>query len=754
MASGDGEPGDPEGRAGGHAELVERLRAVAAAAAGVVSADRLDTLQDVVREQLRRVVPFDAFTFGLYDAETGLIHFEAGRDGDLALTRHDMPVAATPSEQVIRSRRSLLIRRSDDPRAHGATLTGTDRRSESVIRTPIMTSDEVLGVISVQSYTPDRYTAEDIELLETMAALAATAILNIRHLDERRAAEAALRQSQQQTQRLAARLRAAADLAAGLVQAKSLHTLQAVMRDACAQVIPLDYCTLGLYDPETDSLRYEESVDAGRPVEGPEVLPVGGTPGEHVLRERRSMLTRRSTDPAAQGAAIVGTGRRSESAIRTPVVAGDRVLGLVSVQSYTPDLYDDQDVEVLEAMAALAATAILNMEYLHQQEALEAQLRQAHKMEAIGRLAGGIAHDFNNLLTTIQGNIALVLSDLTDDDALRLELKEIEAAADRAARLTRQLLAFGRQQVLLPQELDLNRQIEQVRGLSLRVLPSNIRLRTRLDPLIGLVKADPGQIDQVLLNLVVNARDAIPDGGTIEIETRNLQVSDAEAPAQAPLTPGDYVVVEVHDTGVGMDEWTLNNAFEPFFSTKPSGQGTGLGLATVQGIIEQSGGHIRAESTPGEGSRFTVHLPRVEASLETTVARPQPDPAARGTETLLLVEDERPVRDLARRVLERCGYTVVEAADGQEALDLFARNTTRVDLLLTDVMMPRMGGHALAASLRASEPSLRVLFMSGYAGDMIHDHQALTGPTSFIQKPFTPRLLARAVRTALDRPVL
>ncbi len=389
---------------------------------------------------------------------------------------------------------------------------------------------------------------------------------------------------------------------------------------------------------------------------------------------------------------------------------------------------------------------------------LEAQLRQSQKqkMEAIGRLAGGVAHDFNNLLTAINGWGEILLQELPPDDYRRQFAEEITRAGERAAELTRQLLAFGRRQVLAPKVLDLNATVTGMHKMLTRLIGENIQLVTELDPNLGRVKADPGQLEQVIMNLCVNARDAMPAGGTLAITTSNVVVSDHAPYPGRPgnLKPGAYVMLAISDTGIGMDAETQARLFEPFFTTKAQGEGTGLGLATVYGIITQSGGHIDVQSRPGHGTTFRIYLPQVATPAEQQVARPQAEDPARGTETILLVEDEDGVRALARGALERHGYTIIEACDGEDALARYVRHTGRVALLLTDIIMPRMSGPDLAQRIQAMQPDIRVLYISGYTDSTLVHESVATESVAFLQKPFTPDALARKVREVLDRPAL
>src|SRR5438128_5542081 len=380
---------------------------------------------------------------------------------------------------------------------------------------------------------------------------------------------------------------------------------------------------------------------------------------------------------------------------------------------------------------------------------LEQQLRQAQKMEAVGRLAGGIAHDFNNILTAITGHADLLLEDLGHHDPRRADVDEIRRSAERAAGLTRQLLAFSRQQVLQPKVVDLNALVLDMDKLLRRLIGEDVELATVLDPTLGRVTADPGQLEQVIVNLAVNARDAMPQGGKLTLETRNIDLDSSYTLEHSLVKPGPYVQLTVSDSGIGMDEETQAHAFEPFFTTKPRGQGTGLGLAMVYGTVKQSGGFIWVYSEPGRGATFKIYLPRVDAPVESAAPPAPVERPPRGSETVLLAEDEPAVRAIARQALERQGYTVLAAPSGADALALAAQHGATIHLLLTDVVMPGMSGRDLADRLTAQRPSIRVLYISGYTDNAIVRHGMLEPGLAYLQKPLRPDALVRKVREAL-----
>jgi two-component system, cell cycle sensor histidine kinase and response regulator CckA len=392
-----------------------------------------------------------------------------------------------------------------------------------------------------------------------------------------------------------------------------------------------------------------------------------------------------------------------------------------------------------------------SLEDISERKGLEEQLRHSQKMEAIGRLAGGVAHDFNNKLTVITMHSDLMRLSLKAGDPLLRRIEEIKKAGESATSLTRQLLAFSRRQVLQFRLINLNSIIADMEKMLRRVIGEHIGLQTLLQPEAHSVKADPGQIEQVIMNLAVNASDAMPKGGRLTIETRNVFLDDAYASTHMAVQPGPYVLLTVTDTGTGMDEETKEHIFEPFFTTKELGRGSGLGLSTVYGIIEQSGGHIQVSSAIGSGTTFKIYLPRAESTEEVRRGSSMTE-WTQGTETILLTEDEEIVRNLAREVLVMQGYHVLEAASGDVAVQLCERHQGKIDLLLTDVVMPGMSGREVSAQVTSMRPEVRVIYMSGYTDDMIVHHGVLNEGQDFIQKPFSPNTLVQKVREVLDRP--
>jgi two-component system cell cycle sensor histidine kinase/response regulator CckA len=382
----------------------------------------------------------------------------------------------------------------------------------------------------------------------------------------------------------------------------------------------------------------------------------------------------------------------------------------------------------------------------------EEHLRQAQKMEAVGRLAGGIAHDFNNALAVIKSFSQFLIEDLDPDDRRRSDVREIAKAADRAAAMTRKLLAFGRKQVLQPKPLDLNAIVAGMGPTLRRMLGAGeVTVTMDLDPTARVIEADPGQIEQVILNLAANARDAMPKGGTVTIRTRNEALERANAKWE--VRPGAYTLLSISDTGIGMDETTKAHLFEPYFTTKEQGKGsTGLGLSTVYGIIKQSSGHVWVDSAPGQGTTFRIYMPHATSRDSLPTVSPRPHVAAAGQETILLVDDEEALRIAARRMLQRAGFTVIQASDGADALRVLAEHTGPVHALVTDVVMPGVGGPELVRRLRDVRPDLPTLFISGYTEEGVRTQGVLHPDAAYLEKPFSPEDLIRKVREMLAGP--
>jgi PAS domain S-box-containing protein len=410
---------------------------------------------------------------------------------------------------------------------------------------------------------------------------------------------------------------------------------------------------------------------------------------------------------------------------------------------------------VMNAKGEVENLVIVNRD-IGERRRLEEQLRQSQKMDAIGRLSGGVAHDFNNLLGVIIGYAEILQERIAETDSMRAPVDQIIKAGNRASSLTKQLLAFSRQQVLEPKILLLNAVVSDTEKMLRRLIGEDIELLTSLDPALGKIRADQGQVEQVIMNLAVNARDAMPEGGRLVIETSNFEIDDKFARRYAyPVLPGSYVLLTVSDNGIGMDSTTQQRIFEPFFTTKEKGKGTGLGLSTVYGVVKQSGGYIDVVSARGKGTTFNIYLPRVgENVVEAKTLGPERPEELRGTETILVAEDEDTLRALTRHLLELYGYRVLEACDGSQALHMSEQTTDEIHALLTDVVMPGISGRILADQLKQKRPNVKVVFMSGYTGQRVGEKDILEPGSLFLQKPFTREGLARKIREALDVPAV
>jgi signal transduction histidine kinase len=514
----------------------------------------------------------------------------------------------------------------------------------------------------------------------------------------------------------------------------------------CAQILAqhLDLALAGVWTLDGDAKILELRASAGTCTGLSEThsrVPLGQAEIGLIAEERRPHVTSavledpRTSDPAW------ATREGLVAFVGHPLLVEGRLVGVAAAFARAP-----LEGLALDGFAAAAGEIAQCIERKRVEQALhesEEQVRQLQKIEAVGRLAGGLAHDFNNLLTVITGHSQLLLRQLPLVDPLRGGLDVIERTATRAGRLTMQLLAFSRKQILAPAVLNLNDAVPGMAEMLQRLIGEDITLTFNPAPALGRVTVDPGQLEQVVINLVVNARDAMPNGGRITVETANVELNEDSARWHVGVGPGSYVMLAVSDTGTGMDTETRAHIFEPFFTTKALGKGTGLGLATVYGIVRQSGGNIRVESAPGAGSTFTIYLPRVEGVLEQAVEVVTTLPAG-GSETVLVVEDQNEVRALVQRILEEFGYVVLSAGEIADAFRIVERHGGPIHLLLTDMVMPEMNGVQLAERLVPLRPEMAVLYMSGYTDYAIVNHGC------FIQKPFTPDALARKVRAVLD----
>ena len=618
-----------------------------------------------------------------------------------------------------------------------------DSGAGSALAVPLRVKGRIVGTLGVLDRPGRAFSEADAALLQTFADQAAIALENARLLEEVQARHA--------------RLEDLLNVARELSRIQPVATLLDSIAQACGRLLDTD--SVGVRLVEGDELVMTGAWGTAAEVMTTPRIKIGQSLTGVVAATGEPLLV---MDPADDPRLIVA----HREAIRrlgyrcwlgVPIKAGERVLGVMSLRTERPEGFSQGDMAVATAFASQAAVTLENARlYQEAQRAYDElsrtqhQLTQAQKMEAVGQLAGGIAHDFNNLLTVITGRSELALARLPPGDALRREIELISTTAERAADLTRQLLAFSRKQMIQLRVVDLNAVVGGMASMLTRLIGETIELVTVPGPALGRVKADPGQIEQVIMNLAVNARDAMPGGGRLTIQTANREL-DAASAARLDARPGPCVMLAVTDTGIGMDAETRARIFEPFFTTKDVGKGTGLGLSTVDGIVSQHGGCLDVGSEPGRGTTFRMYLPRLD---DTQAAAPSPkrEEAPRGQETILLVEDDDAVRDLAREVLAGLGYTVLHASRPGEALAAAERHSGTIHLLLTDVVMPEMSGRALAHHLLRLRPGMGVLFMSGYTDTALGQHGILDAGTVLLHKPFTPVALARKVRAVLDAP--
>ena len=641
------------------------------------------------------VLGWDACSLDLYFAELDMVQAVVSMDRMGNGPPIDVPhaYASGPpgpmTRKVLAEGAQLILRDAAEPASEGLTPFGAvSRPSASLMFVPVRHGEQVTGILSVQSYTPRAYLAGDLAMLQTLADHCGSAL-------ERLRIEEALRESQAQLQR---------------AESAALVMTAHIGLDGSWRKVPSTLCELLGYTEDELLARNVADVTHAEDVEG---------------------------DLAQRQRLIAGKARSYDLMLRLLRRDG-RVVWVYANNS------------VVQNAAGAPLYFLTYIRDMSERMILEEQLRQAQKMEAVGQLAGGVAHDFNNLLTAIIGNSELLLRSIEAEDQRRLDVLEINRAAHRAATLTRQLLAFSRKQVLQPRVVDLNAVVTELTTMLRRIIGEHVELRLELEPALGRVLADPGQLEQVITNLSLNARDAMPSGGRLTIRTANVETASVPLPGpEAAHLLGPLVEVSVMDNGVGMDERTQARLFEPFFTTKGLGRGTGLGLATVYGIVRQSGGHIRVSTRLDHGSTFTVYLPMAEGIPDAAVETSAWSETPRGTGTVLVVEDEDAVRYLACRVLRGNGFRVLEAGSPAAALRMAREQSRPVDLLVTDVVMPGLSGPELAERLVAAWPDLKVLYITGYAEEAIQRRGALPAGGALLEKPFTAQQLAERVRLAL-----
>jgi GAF domain-containing protein/DNA-binding response OmpR family regulator len=721
-------------------------------ARGIGACLDLKTILHRVAEAARELCRSESARVTLRDpgAETpgGRPRGDPGRERD----RSCVEAGPDSGDQMLKTGRPFrTVRPAQDGGAtDGAAAAGADGLVAEMV-VPILSEEQVEGLLYVENRAVDRcapraFTDRDEAILSRLADQAAVAIRNARlHAGQK------IR---------AARLATLTRLNRVISSSLDTDTVLREIASAAAALTAVPVVSFWVADEATRTLEIRAFSNGEVARDFPLRTLRFGEAAPGWVAEHRAEL--RIDDAHADDRTPAGSWWRRHglrSFLGIPIVFEGSLVGVLSLSDRKPFRLGPDDERLLESFVAQAGAAIRNARlYEERTQAYEEltriqeRLTQAQKMDAVGRLAGGVAHDFNNLLTVILGRGQILMRRLPADDPLYRHVALIQATADRAATLTQQLLAFSRKQAVQPRVLDLNAVVTGIEKMLRRLIGEDIDLVTVPDPALDRFRCDPGQVEQVLLNLAVNARDAMPRGGRLTLETQNVTLDAAYVRLHPDAQPGAYVMLAVSDTGVGMDAATRAHLFEPFFTTKGEGRGTGLGLATVYSVVKQAEGHIAVYSEPGCGSTFKVYFPRVRDAADAPVPDPAPAESPTGSETLLLVEDEDGLRDLAREILETQGYTVLESRHPGDALALSEQYPGPIHLVLTDVVMPEMSGRGLADQLTAARPEIRVLYMSGYTDDAIVRHGVLEPGTAFVQKPFTPDALTRKIREVLDSP--
>jgi signal transduction histidine kinase len=749
-------------------DKVAQLEALHNISVAMSSTLETEAVLQFIVEQAVTLVDAASCSVLLPDEKTVELVFHAAADGAVGMR---VPAGQGIAARVLREATpQIVVDVTADPDYYDGIAQACNLPTHSLLAVPLLVGDKVIGVLEAVNKRQGRFTDQDRNLFVTLASHAATAIQNARLYAEAQ-------------KELAARVRAEQLLhalnEASLAMERAL-TQQEIFEAVAEEIKHLGFfCTVFLIDESQSKLLpygFSYSPKAVKAAEKLLGLSADGfvIPIENVdafrrcIREKQTVyvedveaVTRQLLpEPLKRFAGQIVKILKTPKGINAPLIVEDEVIGLFTVQS--EGLIGD-DMPVITAfahqMAAVWRKARLLQDLEHSLEELQrtqAQFVQAQKMEAVGRLAGGVAHDFNNMLTVINGYAELTQFKLSTDDPCQNWVEKILGSTQSAVAVVRQLLAFSRREAARPVVLNLNGAITESLSFLDRIIGEDVEQITRLAPDLAPVHADPGQIEQILMNLAVNARDAMPDGGKLKIETANVALDAGYAKDHAEIDPGEHVLLKISDTGIGMDDQVLAHIFEPFFTTKPKGQGTGLGLATVYGIVGQHGGHIQVDSQPGRGTTFCIYFPVYRHSRETRpeeTAGPHALEVAQpmGVETLLLAEDETPVREMIQESLEECGYTVLSASDARQATELFQANRDQVALLISDVVMPDAGGPTLYQSLTEEAPHLKVLFLSGYTGDIIRGRGVLQD-APFLPKPFSLIDLTRKVRQVLDTP--
>jgi two-component system cell cycle sensor histidine kinase/response regulator CckA len=701
-----------------------------------------EQVYQAVHRAAARLMPAEAFVIVLHDETSGENRAVYLFDKGGRWPAHRMSADQGLSGQVIATGHSQLIQDFSPDTSPQAMQFGESEPVRCILAVPLRLGDKVIGMISTQSYRPRAYSPDDQTLLEMLAAHAAAALENARLFDE----------TQRRNRELTLLNRV---IAASVAGQATEQILEVVCRElALAFDVPQSAAAL-FNEQKTQAVVVAEYLAPGRPSAMGEIIPAAGNPGsQHLLKYKTPLvIDDAQIDPRQAPIRDLMRRRGTVSLLLLPLIVTGQVVGSLGVDAVEQRAFSTEEVNLAQRVAEQVSGVLARTRLEEERQKLEDQFLQAQKLEAVGRLAGGIAHDFNNLLTVIYLSSRLLERKLWPEDPLWEHVQRIQDAGQRATNLTRQLLAFSRREIVEPHLLNLNEVVANLDKMLRRLIGEDIELITNLPRDLWPIKIDPSQMDQVILNMVVNARDAMPMGGSLAIETANVVLDSAYTAHRLGVEAGEYVMLAVSDSGEGMDEEVKAHLFEPFFTTKEAGKGTGLGLATVHGIVKQNNGHIWVYSEPGLGTTFKIYLPHISEGTRAPSDLPAPGMAARGVETVLLVEDETDVRELIRDILIAQGYQVLTAGDGVEALQVAREYDGPIHLLLTDVVMPQLSGRELAEELRLSRPAMHVLYTSGYTDNAMMRYGVLTEDIHFLSKPFELEALARKVREVLDSGV-
>jgi PAS domain S-box-containing protein len=720
-------------------------------------------------EEVRKLIPLDriALTTINPDHRSGTIAYVLGVEVEDRNQGAVFPLTGSFYEEIFSKRSGILVQTEDESELveRYPILLSTFRAGLlSMISVPLISKGEVIGVLHIRSLKPNVYTELDLKLAESIGNQIAGAIANAQLFVERKRAEESLQKSEEEAKRLAQENAIIAEIGRIISSSLNIDEVYEHFAEEVRKLILFDRIVINFIDIEKGTVVNVYMAGKGivdRRVA--EILTLKGSGNAEMVRTKSTFLiqTEDFNEYKDRFPMLLSTFQSGfRSIMNVPLFSKGQIIGGLLLRSFMPYAYSDKDVRLAERIGTQIAGAIANAQLFNERlraeekmKALEDQLRQSQKMEAVGRLAGGVAHDFNNLLTVIKGYGQISLAILKEGDPLKENIEEIQKAADRAASLTKQLLVFSRRQILELKVFHLNTILQDLYKMLHRIIGEDIELVYSLSNDLGQVKTDPTQMEQVILNLAINAKDAMPSGGKLTIETSNATLDESYTDSHIGVTPGDYVMLSVSDTGVGMTPEIKERIFEPFFTTKEKGKGTGLGLSIVYGIVQQSGGSIWVYSELGLGTTFKVFLPRIEEDAESLRPNAVPTKSLQGSETILVVEDEEIVRKLACKILEKNGYRVLEASNGEEALYIVQKqNGNPIHLVVTDVVMPGLSGRQLVDRLVSLWPQTKALYMSGYTNDAIAHHGVLDPGIAYIQKPFTPDDLIFKVRKVLDGP--